>query len=104
MLTHNVLSRIALAAHDLRANFAATSASARDLIMLFVRHIAVPALGPTPVSPADAILEAAATQAVDNLLLGTTQRGVLWRAMKGDVIQRVAAHLLERITLLVHAG
>jgi hypothetical protein len=34
--------------------------------------------------------------------LGTTRRGVLWRAMKGDVIQQVAAHLPERITLLVH--
>jgi nucleotide-binding universal stress UspA family protein len=53
---------------------------------------------------ADAILETAATQAVDVLLLGTTQRGVLWRAMKGDVIQQVAAQLPERITLLVHAG
>ena len=51
---------------------------------------------------ADAILETAATHAVDMLLLGTTQRGVLWRAMKGDVIQQVAAHLPERITLLVH--
>lgn len=51
---------------------------------------------------ADAILETAATHAVDTLLLGTTRRGVLWRAMKGDVIQQVAAHLPERITLLVH--
>jgi nucleotide-binding universal stress UspA family protein len=51
---------------------------------------------------AEAILETAATQAVDTLLLGTTRRGVLWRAMKGDVIQQVAAHLPERITLLVH--
>ena len=51
---------------------------------------------------ADAILETAATHAVDMLLLGTTQRGVLWRAMKGDVIQQVAAQLPERITLLVH--
>jgi len=51
---------------------------------------------------ADAILETAATHAVDTLLLGTTRRGVLWRAMKGDVIQQVAAHLPDRITLLVH--
>ena len=51
---------------------------------------------------AEAILETAATQAVDTLLLGTTRRGVLWRAMKGDVIQQVAAQLPERITLLVH--
>jgi amino acid transporter/nucleotide-binding universal stress UspA family protein len=52
---------------------------------------------------ADAILEMAATYAVDTLLLGTTQRGMLWRAMKGDVIQQVAAQLPERITLLVHS-
>jgi nucleotide-binding universal stress UspA family protein len=53
---------------------------------------------------ADAILEMAATYAVDTLLLGTTQRGMVWRAMKGDVIQQVAYELPERITLLVHAG
>jgi nucleotide-binding universal stress UspA family protein len=53
---------------------------------------------------AEAILELASTHAVDMLLLGTTQRGVLWRAMKGDIIQQVAAQLPERITLLVHAG
>jgi nucleotide-binding universal stress UspA family protein len=53
---------------------------------------------------AEAILETAATYAVDTLLLGTTQRGMLWRAMKGDVIQQVAYELPERITLLVHAG
>jgi amino acid transporter len=53
---------------------------------------------------AEAILETAATFAVDTLLLGTTKRGMLWRAMKGDVMQEVAAQLPERITLLVHAG
>jgi amino acid transporter len=53
---------------------------------------------------AEAILETAATFAVDTLLLGTTKRGMLWRAMKGDVMQQVATHLPERITLLVHAG
>lgn len=40
---------------------------------------------------ADAILETAATHAVDTLLLGATWRGVLWRAMKAEVIQQVAA-------------
>jgi amino acid transporter/nucleotide-binding universal stress UspA family protein len=122
-------------------NFAIDEARAHhgELLVIFVRHIAVAAFA--PVKPmtladdreavemfaqfrtqaeaahvpayfiyscafdvADAILEMAATQAVDMLLLGTTQRGVLWRAMKGDVIQQVAAHLPERITLLVHAG
>lgn len=53
---------------------------------------------------AEAILEMAATYAVDTVLLGTTRRGMLWRAMKGDVIQQVAYELPERITLLVHAG
>jgi nucleotide-binding universal stress UspA family protein len=52
----------------------------------------------------EAILETAATFAVDTLLLGTTRRGVLWRAMKGDVIQQIARYLPEPITLLVHAG
>jgi nucleotide-binding universal stress UspA family protein len=121
--------------------FAIEEAQARhgEIIVLFVRHIAVAAFGPVKsmalaedaeavamfadfraqaeaagvpayflYSPAydigDAILEMASTQAVDILLLGTTQRGVMWRAMKGDVIQQVAAQLPERITLLVHAG
>jgi nucleotide-binding universal stress UspA family protein len=110
-----------------------------ELIVLFVRHIAVTAFAPVkPMSLADdaeamemfaafraqaeaadvpayfiyspafdvaeTILEIAATHAVDMLLLGTTQRSMLWRAMKGDVIQQVAAQLPERITLLVHAG
>ena len=113
--------------------------SGGELFVLFVRHIAVPTMGPSrpadasqdaeaielftsikedadksgvPVyflysvayDVAEAILEMAATYAVDTLLLGTTQRGMLWRAMKGDVIQQVAAELPERITLLVHAG
>ena len=110
-----------------------------EIIVIFVRHIAVAAFGPVkhmtlaedaeavevfgefrqqaeaagvPVyflysaayDVAEAILETAATHAVDMLLLGTTQRGMLWRAMKGDIIQQVAAQLPERITLLVHAG
>ncbi len=108
-----------------------------ELLVLFVRHIAVAAFAPIKLmelaedreavamfaefraaaeaanvpayflySPAfdvaDAILETAATHAVDTLLLGTTRRGVLWRAMKGDVIQQVATNLPDRITLLVH--
>lgn len=51
---------------------------------------------------ADAILEMAVTHGVDVLLLGTTQRGGLWRTMKGDVIQEVASLLPERINLLIH--
>jgi amino acid transporter len=52
---------------------------------------------------ADAILEMAVTHGVDALLLGTSQRGSLWRTMKGDVMQEVAAHLPERISLLIHS-
>ncbi len=110
-----------------------------ELFVLFVRHIAVPTMGPSghgdltqdpeavemfdqikeqadaagvpayflysvAYDVAEAILEMASTYAVDTLLLGTTQRGMLWRAMKGDVIQQVAMELPERITLLVHGG
>jgi nucleotide-binding universal stress UspA family protein len=121
--------------------FAIEEAQARhgEILVLFVRHVAVAAYGPVKQMSlaedaeavemfaefrkqaeanrvpayflysvaydiAEAILELAATHAVDILLLGTTQRGMVWRAMKGDVIQRVAYELPERITLLVHAG
>jgi nucleotide-binding universal stress UspA family protein len=52
---------------------------------------------------ADTILEMASTYGVDVLLLGATQRGVLWRTMKGDIIQKVAQLLPESISLLIHA-
>ncbi len=52
---------------------------------------------------AEAILETAATQSVDLVLLGASQRGGLWRTMKGDVIQEVGQHLPDRISLLIHA-
>jgi nucleotide-binding universal stress UspA family protein len=52
---------------------------------------------------ADAILEFAATHAVDLVVLGATRRGALWHVMKGDVIQQVAKYLPENITLLIHA-
>lgn len=51
----------------------------------------------------DAILDMAVTHGADFLLLGTTRRGTLWRAMKGDVIQGVAEHLPESVGLLIHA-
>jgi len=119
--------------------FAIQEAKAKDaqLLVLFVRHIAVPTMGSTNIADpridgeakavfdtaeaaageagvslqplycvaydvADAILEMAVTHGVDTLLLGTTQRGGLWRTMKGDVIQEVAALLPERINLLIH--
>ena len=51
----------------------------------------------------DAILDMAVTHGADLLLLGTTKRGTLWKAMKGDVIQAVAEQLPEGISLLIHA-
>jgi nucleotide-binding universal stress UspA family protein len=110
-----------------------------ELIVLFVRHIAITGYAPvkqmtladdieaieifatfrakaeaadvpaffiyaSAFDVAEVILETAATHAVDTLVVGTTQRGMLWRAMKGDIIQQVASHLPERITLIVHAG
>ena len=51
----------------------------------------------------DAILDMAVTHGADLLLLGTTRRGALWKAMKGDVIQGVAEGLPETVGLLIHA-
>jgi amino acid transporter/nucleotide-binding universal stress UspA family protein len=51
----------------------------------------------------DAILDMAVTHGADRLFLGTTRRGSLWKAMKGDVIQGVAEHLPENIDLLICA-
>jgi amino acid transporter/nucleotide-binding universal stress UspA family protein len=51
----------------------------------------------------DAILDMAVTHGADLLLLGTTRRGTLWKAMKGDVIQAVAEQLPETVGLLIHA-
>lgn len=51
----------------------------------------------------DAILDMAVTHGADLLLLGTTRRGALWKAMKGDVIQAVAEQLPENVGLLIHA-
>ena len=45
----------------------------------------------------------AVTHGADQLLLGSTKRGALWKAMKGDVIQAVAEQLPEGIDLLIHA-
>jgi len=52
----------------------------------------------------DAILDMAVTHGADLLILGTTRRGTLWRAMKGDVIQTIAEQLPGSIDLLIHAG
>jgi nucleotide-binding universal stress UspA family protein len=108
-----------------------------ELIVLFVRHVAVPAgvnartsdaladveaqamfadadreaaaagvkvirLYATAYDVGEAILDIAATHGVDTLILGASQRGMMWRTMKGDVIQYVAEYLPERINLLIH--
>lgn len=109
-----------------------------ELILLFLRHLAVTPMGPAPAPTLaediqastlfdqmrtrcqeagvplrllygvardipDAILDLAVTHGADQVLLGTTRRGTLWRAMKGDVIQAVAEQLPENIALLIHA-
>lgn len=109
-----------------------------ELLILFVRNVAVPVLGaaanfgsesdPEAIKAfanvkelaqaagvpvrllytvtsdiPDAILDFAATFGVERVILGATQRGSLWRTMKGDVIQGVAQHLPERTTLLICA-
>ncbi len=120
--------------------FAAEEAANRraELLVLFVRHLAVIPMGSSaepdagrdpeaqamfrdaealagaagvPVrflyavaeDVAEAILDLAVTHAADYLILGATQRGALWRTMKGDVIQQVAQYLPERTSLLIHA-
>ncbi len=109
-----------------------------ELVILFVRHLAVTPMGPFAIPKLDedghalelfdrlrvqakeagvplrllygvardipdAILDMAVTHGADMLLLGTTRRGTLWRAMKGDVIQAVAEQLPETVALLIHA-
>lgn len=109
-----------------------------ELLVLYVRHVAVPLMGDANRADvnddpeakalfaeiqqqaealgvplrfhyvvasdiAEAILEIAATHAVDVLVLGATKRGVLWQTMKGDVIQQVAQYLPETTTLLIQA-
>lgn len=109
-----------------------------ELMLLYVRHIAVTPMGPVEVPGfeedeaaqalfervkhqareagvplrllygaardiPDTILDMAVTHGADLLLLGSTRRGALWKAMKGDVIQGVAEHLPESVGLLIHA-
>lgn len=51
----------------------------------------------------EVILDMAATHGADQLLLGVSRRGALWKAMKGDVIAGVAEQLPEGIDLLIRA-
>lgn len=109
-----------------------------ELLFLYVRHIAIPMIGPAykpdiandpdaqkaaeviaeqaaaagvPIkflytvadNIAETIVDFAVTYGVNQVIIGTTKRGALWRTMKGDVIQGVAQHLPERTQLLIHA-
>jgi amino acid transporter/nucleotide-binding universal stress UspA family protein len=54
-------------------------------------------------SPAEIILDHAATLGVDAVLMGVSQRGALWKTLKGDVLQEVISYLPPSIPLLIHA-
>jgi amino acid transporter/nucleotide-binding universal stress UspA family protein len=54
-------------------------------------------------SPAEMILDHAATLGVDAVLMGVSQRGALWKIMRGEVLQEVIEYLPESIPLLIHA-
>ena len=121
-------------------NFALDQAKVHDaeLLVLFVRHVAVITMGSVKRitldedeaaqqmfaavkeqaaakgaqvrflyaaadNVADTIVDFAVTFGVDRLFLGATQRGGLWRVMKGDVIQGVAQQLPEQTLLLIQA-
>lgn len=49
------------------------------------------------------IADTAATHGADVLILGASQRGPFWKAMKGDVIQEVGAYLPDDMRLIIHA-
>ncbi|MCY3021383.1 MAG: amino acid permease [Planctomycetota bacterium] len=54
-------------------------------------------------SPAEVILDHAATLGVDALLMGVSKRGALWKTLRGDVLQEVINYLPQSIPLLIHA-
>lgn len=54
-------------------------------------------------SPSEIILDEAAMLGADALLMGVSQRGALWRTLRGDMLQEVSRHLPEGIPLLLHA-
>ena len=54
-------------------------------------------------SPAELILDHAATLGVDAVLMGVSQRGAVWKTLKGDVLQEVISYLPQSIPLLIHA-
>jgi nucleotide-binding universal stress UspA family protein len=54
-------------------------------------------------SPAELILDHAATLGVDALLMGVSKRGALWKTLRGDILQEVINYLPQSIPLLIHA-
>jgi amino acid transporter/nucleotide-binding universal stress UspA family protein len=54
-------------------------------------------------SPAELILDQAATMGVDAVIMGVSKRGALWKTLKGDVLQEVVNYLPDSIPLLIHA-
>lgn len=54
-------------------------------------------------APAEVILDSAGTYAADQVILGISRRAAVMRALRGDVIETVAANLPEESTLLIHA-
>lgn len=54
-------------------------------------------------SPADTIVDIAATIGAERLILGTKRRGVLLDVLRGNIIRQVARQLPEQIDLLVYA-
>jgi amino acid transporter len=54
-------------------------------------------------SPSEMILDHAATLGVDAVVMGVSQRGALWRTLRGDVLKEVIEYLPEQIPLLIHA-
>ena len=54
-------------------------------------------------SPADTIVDIAATIGAERLILGTKRRSVLLNVLRGNIIRRIARLLPEQIDLLVYA-
>ncbi|MHC5542315.1 universal stress protein, partial [Singulisphaera rosea] len=50
------------------------------------------------------ILDVARAQRADLVLMEATRRNILWRALFGDEVRSVLAHLPERVGLLLHAA
>jgi amino acid transporter/nucleotide-binding universal stress UspA family protein len=54
-------------------------------------------------SPAELILDHAATLGADALIMGASRRGALWKALRGDLLREVIEYLPERIPLLIYS-